>query len=75
MFFLNKTLNFKKNEAESKTPHHLVLQLIQKWQIKSKTVMSWISRKKKECIFCNVYFDRKEIFLKFMLNLNVEGFE
>ena len=30
---------------------NLVLQLIQESQIKCKTVMSWSSRKKKECIF------------------------
>ena len=35
---------------------NLVLQLIKESQIKSKTVMSWISLKKKEDIFCTVYF-------------------
>ena len=39
-----------------------VLQLVSKLQIKSKTVMSWSSRKKKECIFCNVYFVRRNLF-------------
>ena len=55
----NKNINFYKNETESKmgNPTHsfremnLVLQLIYESQIKSKTVMSWISRKKKEDIF------------------------
>ena len=31
-------------------------------RIKSKTVMSWSSRKKKECIFCNDYFCLKNFF-------------
>ena len=31
-------------------------------QIKSKTVMSWSSRKKKEGIFCTVYFVRRNFF-------------
>ena len=41
---------------------NLVHQLILKSQIESKTVMSWSSRKKKEGIFCTVYFVRKEFF-------------
>ena len=57
--WLNKNINFNKMETESKmeNPSHsfreinLVLQLIQKSQIKSKTAMSWSSRKKKEGIF------------------------
>ena len=63
---LNKNINFNQNETESKmeNPTHcfretnLVLQLIQESQIKSKTVMSWSSLKKKEGIFCTVYFVR-----------------
>ena len=63
---LNKNINFNQNKTESKTenPTHcfreknLVLQLIQESQIKSKTVMSWSSLKKKEGIFCTVYFVR-----------------
>ena len=35
---------------------NFVFQLIQESQVKSKAVMSWSSQKKKECIFCNVYF-------------------
>ena len=31
-------------------------------QIKSKTVVSWTSRKKKEGIFCTVYFVQKNFF-------------
>ena len=33
-------------------------------QIKSKTLMSWSSRKKKESIFCFAYFARREFFFK-----------
>ena len=52
---LNKNINFNKNETESKLRNptnsfrekNLVLQLMQKSQIKSKTVMNWSSRKKK----------------------------
>ena len=35
---------------------NLVIQLMQEWQIKSKIVMRWSSRKKKEGNFCTVYF-------------------
>ena len=41
---------------------NLVLQLIEESQIKSKTVMSWSSRKKKEDIFCTIYFVRSKFF-------------
>ena len=44
-------MNYNKNETESKMEK----------QIKSKIVMSWSSQKKKEDIFCTVYFAR-EIF-------------
>ena len=37
-----------------------MLQLISESQIKSKTGMSWSSRKKKVGIFCAVYFARRE---------------
>ena len=71
MLLLNKKPNFNKNNTESKIiPHNLVFQLTEEWPIKNKTLMSWSSRKKKECIFCNVCFVRKKWFLKFMLNLN-----
>ena len=68
---LNKNVNFNKNETESKmeNPTHsfretnLALQLIQESQIKRKSVMSWSSQKKKESIFCIVYFVRRNFFL------------
>ena len=68
-FLLNKNTNVAKNETESKmeNPTHSfremnhVFQLVEELQIKSKTVMSW-SLRKKECIFCNVYFVHKKIF-------------
>ena len=41
---------------------NLVLQLILESQIKSKTVMSWSSRKKRKGIFCTVYFVRRKFF-------------
>ena len=52
---LHKKIYFNKNETESKMENathsfretNLLLQLIQKSQIKSETVMSWSSRKKK----------------------------
>ena len=62
---LNKNINFNKTVTELKmeNPAHslremnLALQLIKKPQIKSKIVMSWSSRKKKEGIFFSkVYF-------------------
>ena len=67
---LNKNINFNKNETESKmeNPAHsfretnLVLQFIWESQIKSKTVMSWSSRKKKEDIFCTAYFVQRNFF-------------
>ena len=50
---------------------NIVRQLIES-QIKSKTLMSWNSRKKKEDIFCNVnLICRNEIFLTFVFYLNV----
>ena len=53
------------------TPHivlktNLVLQLIQELQIKSKTVMSWSSGKKKDGIFCTAYFVRRKFYLTFV---------
>ena len=41
---------------------NFVLQLIQEFGIKSKTLMSWSSRKKKEGIFCTRLFCAKESF-------------
>ena len=62
MHFLEKK-NFNKNEIKSKmeNPTHnfretnLAPQLIES-QIKSETVMSWSPQKKKEGIFCTIYF-------------------
>ena len=58
--------NFNKNEVESKMKNfrvtNLVLQLMYEMQIKSKTVMSWTLRKKKDDIFCTVYFNRWKSF-------------
>ena len=71
---LNKNVNFHKYETESKMenlPHsfremNLLLRHMQEWQIKSKTVMSWSSQKKKEGTFCAIYFVRKEFSLIFV---------
>ena len=79
MCFVDKNRNFNKNEKESKIENptysfretNQVLQLLQESQSKSKTVMSWSSRKKKEGIFCNVYFVRGNFFLTFVFYLNV----
>ena len=69
MHFLNKNINFNKNgtELNMQNPTHsfgetkLVLEVIQESQIKSKTVMSWSSRKKKDGIFCTVYFAQRDL--------------
>ena len=76
---LNKNINFNKNETKSKmeNPTHsfketnLVLQLIKESQIKSKTVISWSSQKKKEGIFCTSYFVQKNFFKTFVFYLNL----
>ena len=68
---MSKNINFDKNETESKmedstyifTETNLVLQLIKEWQIKSKTVMSWSSRKKIRAVFV-LFILRKGFFLK-----------
>ena len=67
---LNKNMNFNRNETKSKmeNPTHsfreksLVVRLIWESQIKSKTMVSWSSRKKKEDIFSTVHFFRREFF-------------
>ena len=67
---LNENVNFNKNEKQSKIVNsthcfrekNLLLELLQELQIKSKTVMSWSSRKKKEGIFCTVYFVWRKFF-------------
>ena len=69
-FLLNKNINFNKNEWELKVENptrsfaemNLVLQLGWELGIKSKTVISWGSQNKKECIFCNVYVVRRKLF-------------
>ena len=69
-FFLNENINFNKNGTESKKENparsfretNLVLQLIQESQIKNKTVMSRSLPKKKEGIFCTIYFIRTNFF-------------
>ena len=76
---LNKNIDFKKNETESKKENptysfretNLVIQLIEESQIKSKTVMSWSSPKKG--LFLYRLFRPKEIFLTFVFYLNVES--
>ena len=68
--FLNKNINFNYNETESKMENSthtfretsFVLKLIYESKIKSETVMSWRSQRKKEGIFCIVYFVWREFF-------------
>ena len=56
---------------ESKTEK--IQHTVSESQIKSKTVMSWNSRKKKEGIFCTVYSDGMNFFehLSFISMYNV----
>ena len=76
---LNKNINFNKNQIELKMENptrsfaemNLVLQLGWELRIKSKTAMSWGSRKKREYIFCNIYVVLKEIVLAFAFYLSV----
>ena len=64
-------------ESKMGNPKHsfretdLVLQLIEELQIKSKTVMSWSSRKKKESIFLYRLPCPTGIFLRFVFHLNI----
>ena len=77
MVFVERNSNFNKNETESKMENptqtfketNLALQLIYEFRIinyklliKIKTVMSWSSRKKNECVFFNIYFFRRHFF-------------
>ena len=59
---LNKITNFNKKETWSKmeNPTHSFREL--NLVIQLKTVMSWSSQKKKEGIFCTVYFVRRNFF-------------
>ena len=51
------------NPTHSFREANLVIQLIQEWQIKSKIVISWSSRKKKEGIFLyRLFFPSFNIF-------------
>ena len=69
-FLLNKTINFNKNETDSKMETstnsfremNLVFQLVLELRIKKETVMSWSSRKTKERIFYNTYFVQTKFF-------------
>ena len=45
-----------------------VLELVKELQIKSKTVISWRSQKKKEGIFCTVYIVLSNFFDIFVLS-------
>ena len=72
ILFVRQNVNFTKNEngkskmenlTHSFSEMNLVLQLVWELRMKSKTVMSWSSRKKKgDDIFCNVYFVRRNFF-------------
>ena len=56
---LNKNINFNKNETESK----MEKKSHKESQIKSKTVISRsLRKKKKEGIFCTVYFVKRKFF-------------
>ena len=50
------------NTTHSFRETRLVSQLVKETQIKSKAFMSWSSRKKKDGIFCNVYFVQRKSF-------------
>ena len=71
-FLLDKNINFNKNKTGSKmeNPTHsfreAVFSSCKNRELKVK-LMIWSSPKKKECIFCNVYFVRR----KFMFYLNL----
>ena len=79
----NKNINFNKNQTESKMENptnsfrktSLVLQLMQESPIKSKTVMSWSSRKRKRGLFLYRLFCPKAVFLRFVFHLNVQCVE
>ena len=59
------------NPTHSFRETNLVFQLIWEMQIKSKTMMSWSSRKKEEGIFCTVSFVGSKFFLTFVFYPNV----
>ena len=78
MHFLEQKYKLDKNGTESKMKNptdsfrgtKLVLQLIEELQIKSKTAMSWRSRKKKENIFVTKNLS-EGFFLTFVFYLNL----
>ena len=71
-------MNFNKNETESKmeNPTHSFREANlaacasahKESQIESKTVMSWGLQKKKEGIFCTIYFVERNLFLTCVLS-------
>ena len=79
-FLLNKNINFNKNTTESKMDNsthsfretNLVLQLIQELPIKSNTVISLGSPKKKEGIFCTTSFLQTNFF-KHLCFISIHG--
>ena len=87
---MNKNINLNKSKTESKmeNPTHafretnLVLQLILESQIKSKTVMSWGSRNKKEFLFfnicvlsqCIVYQIKLSQYTYFYISINITSY-
>ena len=56
------------NPTHSFREMNFVLQLVKELQIKSKTVISWSSQKKKGDIFCTVYFVLSNFFDIFVLS-------
>ena len=56
-------------------PRTVLGRQIQELQIKSKSMMCWNLRKKKEGIFCTVYFVRMEIFLALAFYLSLQHIE
>ena len=69
MLFVEKKyqVSQKRDGIENEKSHSLrkmnhVLQLVKELRIKSKTVLNWSLRKKRECIFSNVYFVTRKSF-------------
>ena len=52
---LNKEIRFNKNETESKLEKPQSFKETKESQIKSKTMMSWNSRKKQKDVFCTIF--------------------
>ena len=76
MHFVEKNINFNKNKTKSKMENptqsfretNLVLQLIYESEIKSKTVMSWSSRKKKRAFFVPFILSEGSFFKIYVLS-------